>query len=171
MNGFGSNCPHRRLFRQQCTPSTNNRFSLIHIPHRLLPILMIAALAWTQGCSQQEQVRPKTQVPVKTAEAISQDVPIQLTAIGTVEAYSTVNITSRVSGQVAKLHVQEGRVVEKGQFLFTIDPAYECNDRFIQWQSIFFTDFITLVFVSGVKKAKVYPAGDRHHLSGQSNVS
>jgi multidrug efflux system membrane fusion protein len=49
-------------------------------------------------------------------------VPLQVHAIGTMEAYSTVSIRSMVSGEVIKVHFEEGQKVAKGSLLFEIDP-------------------------------------------------
>ena len=48
--------------------------------------------------------------------------PVQLTAIGNVEAYSTISIRAQVAGELLDVHFQEGDFVNKGQLLFTIDP-------------------------------------------------
>jgi len=61
-------------------------------------------------------------VPVTVATVLQRNVPIQLHAIGTVEASSTVSIKSQVEGQLAEIHFQEGDPVRKGDLLFTIDP-------------------------------------------------
>ena len=50
------------------------------------------------------------------------DVPVQLHAIGNVEAYSTVAVKSQVEGQLALVHFREGDHVKQGDLLFTIDP-------------------------------------------------
>ncbi len=60
--------------------------------------------------------------PVRVAEALSTDVPLNVTAIGNVEAASTVDVKSRVAGQVLRMNFQEGQDVQKGQLLFEIDP-------------------------------------------------
>ena len=56
------------------------------------------------------------------ATAVQKDIPVQLHAIGNVEAYSTVSVKSQVEGQLAKVHFVEGQPVNKGDLLFTIDP-------------------------------------------------
>jgi multidrug efflux system membrane fusion protein len=53
---------------------------------------------------------------------IEKDVPVELRAIGTVEAYSTVSVKSRIGGYLQKIHFTEGRDVNAGDLLFTIDP-------------------------------------------------
>lgn len=48
--------------------------------------------------------------------------PVQVRAIGTVEAYATVAVKSLVSGQLLQGHFTEGQQVHRGDLLFTIDP-------------------------------------------------
>jgi multidrug efflux system membrane fusion protein len=61
-------------------------------------------------------------VPVLAAKAVQRTVPNQLREIGTVEAFSTVNLKSRVEGQLIAIHFKEGEFVTKGQLLFNLDP-------------------------------------------------
>jgi multidrug efflux system membrane fusion protein len=49
--------------------------------------------------------------------------PVELQAIGNVEAISTVSIKAQISGQLMRVHFKEGDFVKKGQLLFTIDRA------------------------------------------------
>jgi multidrug efflux system membrane fusion protein len=64
----------------------------------------------------------KPSVPVITARAEAQDVPIELRNIGNVEPYSIVAIRSQITGQITKIHFLEGQEVKAGDMLFTIDP-------------------------------------------------
>ena len=67
-------------------------------------------------------------VAVTAAVALQKTVPVQLTAIGTVESIASVSIKSRISGQLVQVHFKEGQDVSKGQLLFTIDPRpYEVD--------------------------------------------
>ena len=61
-------------------------------------------------------------VPVVTAAAVSKSVPLTETAVGTVEAISTVQVRSQVTGRLATVHFAEGDEVQAGQPLFTLDP-------------------------------------------------
>jgi len=61
-------------------------------------------------------------VPVVTATAVAQSIPVTVTAVGTAEAISTAQIRSQVTGRLAQVHFAEGQDVEAGQPLFTIDP-------------------------------------------------
>ena len=61
-------------------------------------------------------------VPVVADAVRSQDVPIYVTGIGTVQAFNTVTIRTRVDGQVDKVAFTEGQDVKVGDLLAQIDP-------------------------------------------------
>ncbi len=61
-------------------------------------------------------------VPVRAVAAVSSDVPLNVSAVGNVESVATVDVKSRVAGQVLKVDFEEGQNVAKGQLLFEIDP-------------------------------------------------
>src|SRR5438552_1402751 len=92
----------------------------------ILPMLSAAAcVAALGGCSRGEAKAKAAQavgVPVSVASATQKDVPVQLTAIGSVRAYSTAAVKSRVDGQLAKVGFKEGDEVKKDDLIFTIDP-------------------------------------------------
>ena len=60
-------------------------------------------------------------VPVETALVTQQDVPLQIKAIGNVEALSTVAVHSQVEGTLLRVGFAPGQEVKKGDLLFTID--------------------------------------------------
>ncbi len=53
---------------------------------------------------------------------VQKTVPVQVRAIGNVEAYSTVSVKSQIGGILTGVHFREGQDVGKGALLFTIDP-------------------------------------------------
>ena len=61
-------------------------------------------------------------VPVAVASAVVQDMPVYLTGLGSVIAYNTVSIKSRVDGQLMQVNFKEGEQVKKGDLLILIDP-------------------------------------------------
>jgi multidrug efflux system membrane fusion protein len=65
---------------------------------------------------------PPAAVPVVVAAARTEDVPITLSGIGTVQAYNTVNVQSQVDGQISQILFQEGQDVKAGDRLAIIDP-------------------------------------------------
>jgi multidrug efflux system membrane fusion protein len=66
--------------------------------------------------------RAREAVPVLVATAVQKSVPVQIRAVGNVEAYTTVSVKSQVTGVLTQAHFKEGQDVKKGQLLFTIDP-------------------------------------------------
>ncbi|QMV61114.1 MdtA/MuxA family multidrug efflux RND transporter periplasmic adaptor subunit [Pseudomonas berkeleyensis] len=64
--------------------------------------------------------------PVRVAEVRQADFAIELKALGTVTAYNTVNVRSRVDGELVKVLFTEGQQVKAGDLLAVIDPrSYE----------------------------------------------
>ena len=61
-------------------------------------------------------------VPVAFDVVQQRAVPIYLTALGTVTAYNTVTLKSRVDGQITRVNFREGQRVGQGQLLLEIDP-------------------------------------------------
>ncbi len=61
-------------------------------------------------------------VPVRVAPVEQGDFAIQLKALGTVTAYNTVNVRSRVDGELVKVFFAEGQMVKAGDLLAVIDP-------------------------------------------------
>jgi multidrug efflux system membrane fusion protein len=61
-------------------------------------------------------------VPVIVSDVATRDVPIQVRAIGNVQAYATVSVLSLVGGELFRIHFAEGQDVKAGDLLFTIDP-------------------------------------------------
>ena len=62
-------------------------------------------------------------VPVVVAKVIAKDVPVEVTAIGNVEAYSTINLVPQIGGQLTEVYFNEGDFVKKGAKLFSIDAS------------------------------------------------
>jgi multidrug efflux system membrane fusion protein len=77
-------------------------------------------LTRSEGTPQRE--KRESLASIKAAVAERKEVPVQLQAVGTVEAYASVAIKSRVDGQLVAVHFREGEDVKKGAMLFTIDP-------------------------------------------------
>ncbi len=97
----------------------------IHSAGRLLPVLAATLLLLTacSGAGPSAEERPRqAEVPVVVATAVARTVPVELHAIGTVEAYSSVQVKAQVGGELTSVLFNEGDDVRKGQTLFTIDP-------------------------------------------------
>ena len=61
-------------------------------------------------------------VPIVTATARKGDIGVYVEALGAVTPVYTVNVTSRVQGQVMNVYYKEGQMVRKGQPLLEVDP-------------------------------------------------
>ncbi len=62
-------------------------------------------------------------VPIVAGAVEKKDVPIYLDGLGTVQAFNTVTVRSRVDGQVERIAFVEGQEVRVGDLLAQIDPA------------------------------------------------
>ena len=62
-------------------------------------------------------------IPVRATQVERADVPVFLSGLGTVQAFNSVLIKSRVDGQIIKLNFAEGQDVRAGDILAEIDPA------------------------------------------------
>src|SRR5271165_247507 len=65
---------------------------------------------------------PSPAIPVSVATAERRDVPIYLTGLGTVQAFNTVTVKTRVDGELVKVAFAEGQDVKAGDLLVQIDP-------------------------------------------------
>jgi multidrug efflux system membrane fusion protein len=61
-------------------------------------------------------------VPVVVATAQKGDLPVFFDGLGTVTAFNTVTVRSRVDGQIVKINFTEGQTVKQGDSLIEIDP-------------------------------------------------
>jgi membrane fusion protein, multidrug efflux system len=61
-------------------------------------------------------------IPVTVGVVTARDVPVLLQGIGTVQAFNTIAIKSRVDGTIVAVDFTEGQEVEAGTRLFQIDP-------------------------------------------------
>jgi multidrug efflux system membrane fusion protein len=61
--------------------------------------------------------------PVTVARVLKTTAVVSLEAIGTVRASATVEVKTRVDGQLVSVHFKEGQEVRADELLFTIDPA------------------------------------------------
>ena len=64
-------------------------------------------------------------VVVSTALVQQGDVPLRVTANGTVSALATVEIRPQVSSTVRTVHIKEGQTVKPGDLLFTLDTRMD----------------------------------------------
>ncbi len=88
----------------------------------LLLAATAAGLCWLSACAGTKAATgPPPPVPVLAATVEQKDVPLQVHAIGAVEAYSTVSVKTQITGELTGVFFKEGDDVTKGQLIFTLD--------------------------------------------------
>lgn len=97
------------------------RFLRIH--KVAIAFLICVALA---GCSRADKNAkasgPPPAVPVGVAAVQQRDFPVYLTGLGSVQAFNTVALKSRIDGQIMQVNFEEGQDVKQGELLIQIDP-------------------------------------------------
>lgn len=73
------------------------------------------------GSAKANERGKKPVVSVTAADAAEKDVPVQVRAIGNVQAYTTVTIKAQIDGAITAVHFSEGQKVKKGDLIFSID--------------------------------------------------
>ncbi len=121
----------------QSTPRNSRRWLF-----GLLVLLVIAGLCWKfwpashkEGAEQKPagrtgksgMMRPgfggsTGPVPVRVSPAVLGEFPVYYKALGTVTALNTINVRSRVAGELVKIAFEEGQMVKAGDLLAEIDP-------------------------------------------------
>lgn len=98
-------------------------FSIQNMTRVILLTASAAYILASAGCSKKAE-KPKGRPPslVVTAAVSQQDVPLQLKAIGTMEASESVAVRTQISGELVKVSFREGQDVQKGALLFQLDP-------------------------------------------------
>jgi len=100
-----------------------------HFVENLRPLIFsfsLGAILLLIGCENKGQspasgAGGRPAAPVIVANVEQRDIPVQISAIGNVEAYQTVQIRSQVSGQIQKVLFREGEDVRQGRLLFQLD--------------------------------------------------
>ncbi|HVW36711.1 MAG TPA: biotin/lipoyl-binding protein, partial [Pirellulales bacterium] len=88
-----------------------------------LPWLPKLTALTTGGREATKDAKPKNRiVPVVAAAARRADMDLYLNGLGTVTAFNTVTIRSRIDGELIRVAFTEGQMVEKGDLLAEIDP-------------------------------------------------
>ena len=92
-------------------------------------LLLFAAVLLSTGCSKDQAsaaggpgARRAIEFPVEVIEVSSQRVTYAITAVGSVDAFERVEVTSRVAGAIERVRFSEGQQVSAGDILVEIEP-------------------------------------------------
>jgi membrane fusion protein, multidrug efflux system len=91
----------------------SHRFSLL--------AAALCALALV-ACSRDHAAPVQPPAPVTVVKAVTQDMPLLASAVGSVEPINSVSVKSLIDGQLLESLVKDGDDVEQNQLLFRIDP-------------------------------------------------
>ncbi|WP_043748074.1 efflux RND transporter periplasmic adaptor subunit [Methylobacterium nodulans] len=95
----------------------------------ILALLVLAGAGGTYAWQRERAATPPARevkapapVPVALARVERGPFPVVLGSLGTAQAYNTVQVRSRVDGEILRVAFKEGQVVHKGDLLVQVDP-------------------------------------------------
>ncbi|MDB6058673.1 MAG: transporter [Verrucomicrobiales bacterium] len=110
-------------------PSGKRRFPLLAVII-VLVLILVGVIVWRQLSGNGAGKNPAAAmrgaggpVPVILGTVAQKDVPVYLDGLGTVQAFNSVTVRSRVDGQLQKLGFEEGQDIRAGDLVAMIDPA------------------------------------------------
>src|SRR5690606_14161960 len=113
-------------------PAETRRTRRSWLPWLILILVLVAGAYWLANRDAGSDTRganpfggramPGMTVPVRVATAQMAAIEHTLKAIGTVTAFNTVTVRSKVDGELQKLAFEDGQRVKEGDLLAQIDP-------------------------------------------------
>lgn len=91
----------------------------------LLSLLGAGIWYWREQSATPPAKKGPGTIPVVGAAVIASDVPVRLSANGTVSALQSVDVRAQISATIRAVHVAEGQFVQRGDRLFTLDTRTE----------------------------------------------
>src|SRR5450631_881005 len=117
----GQNSWPRRRVASQREAQTPMRGKII-VPAVVLIVAVAGGIIALMPGSKSKPSTAVSPVPITAGMAEVKDVPVYLTGLGTVQAFNTVTVNTRVDGQLDKVKFTEGQDVKAGDVLAQIDP-------------------------------------------------
>jgi multidrug efflux system membrane fusion protein len=109
------------------SPSSSQKVSLgTRAPRLSIAFVLTVVCVFFCACNadsrhQAQAAGPRT-VSVAVSPVVRENVPVYLAGLGSVTAFNTANIKSRVDGQIMQVNFKEGQNVKAGDLLIVIDP-------------------------------------------------
>jgi multidrug efflux system membrane fusion protein len=124
INGIDRERPEETVSTPASGATRRFPFAVVLLSAALILFAIGGVLYWYSGDKPFVSARPSANVavPVSVAIAKRQIVPIYLTGLGAVQASSSINIRSKVDGELQLVLFTEGQHVKKGDGLAKIDP-------------------------------------------------
>ena len=83
---------------------------------------LILLLIFSVACSKKSKAPPTPSYPVKVTQSLQKKSPIFIETLGHVDSMTSIQLKSRIEGELTGVHFKQGDEVYKGNLLFTIDP-------------------------------------------------
>lgn len=118
----GVKSPEKNKKKRVIPPSWKKHFpSESSLGLLILALVLLAALLW-YFFAHRPHTNPVKPVPIVSGVATTRDVPIYISALGTVTPVYTVTVQSQINGLLMQVLFKEGDLVKKGQLIAQIDP-------------------------------------------------
>lgn len=89
---------------------------------------LILLIFFLSACHKKPEAPSAPVYPVRVAKSIEKEAPIFIETLGHVDPITSIQIKSRIEGELVGVHFKQGDEVNKGDLLFTIDPRpYEAT--------------------------------------------
>ena len=98
------------------------KWALIAVAVVLVGVIGWRLLSQRESAGQRGGGASDAPVPVTVVPVAEKDVPIYLSALGTVQALNTVTVNAQISGQIQSINFKEGQEVKTGDLIAQIDP-------------------------------------------------
>jgi multidrug efflux system membrane fusion protein len=85
-------------------------------------LAVVLAGCGSQASKSAKASAPPPPVPVGVAAVKQGEFPVYLTGLGTVQAFNTVSLKTRIDGQIMQVNFREGQDVKQGDLLIVVDP-------------------------------------------------
>lgn len=101
------------------------RFKLRRSWHRALIAVIVLPVLMLYGCDKltvASKAKPVSKIPVLAATVVAKNMPIYISALGSVTPINSVTVKTQIDGQLLKVHFKDGQIVNAGDLLAEIDP-------------------------------------------------